>query len=143
MAKKNDVVRDAGVMLIIKNGLILAVSRGVGSTKWALVGGKAEPGETPEEAAKRETLEETGIKVHKCEKIYSRIEPKTSDDGLDFFSTTFYATSWEGEPKPSHEGDVKWVESSVVLSEETGAFPQHNKNALYLFSKQFPKVLVK
>ena len=143
MVKKEITVRDAGVMLIIKDGLILSVSRGLNSNKWALVGGKAEPGETPEQAAIREAEEETGIKVSKCEKIYSRLEPKSIENGFDFFSTVFYALSWEGEPRDSHEGQVKWVESSLLLSEETGAFAQYNANALYLFKKQFPKILIK
>jgi len=143
MAKKQESVRDAGVMLVIKNGLILVVSRGLGSNKWALIGGKAEPGETPQQAAIRETEEESGIKVTKCEKIYSRVEPNQNEDGLDFYSTVFYATSWSGEPRSSHEGEVKWAEASLITSDETGAFQQYNKNALYLFSKQFPKVLVK
>jgi mutator protein MutT len=140
---KKDSIRNAGIMLIIKDGLILAVSRGLNSNKWGLIGGKSEPGETPEQTAIREVKEESGITVSKCKKIYCRLEHKATEDGMDFFATTFYATEWAGEPRDSEEGNVKWVTADVLASEETGAFPQYNKNAIWLFTKEYPKVILK
>jgi hypothetical protein len=37
-------MRNAAVMFVIKNGLILGVSRGLGDPKFGLPGGKCEPG---------------------------------------------------------------------------------------------------
>lgn len=75
---------------------------------WVFPGGRIEPGETPEQTAVRESLEETGIQVSLVRKIgtytprnrlskythffEARIisgEPKTTDEtqALDFFST--------------------------------------------------------
>jgi len=51
-------------VLIIKDGLILGISRKNDPTKFSLIGGKCEVGELPVEAVLRETLEETGIEVH-------------------------------------------------------------------------------
>lgn len=53
----------AGIILVTKKGKVLALKKQNGS--WGLPGGKPEEGETPEEAAIRETKEETGIAVPK------------------------------------------------------------------------------
>lgn len=53
----------AGV--IVEDGKIFAAQRGYGAFKngWEFPGGKIEPGETPEEALKRELLEELAVSV--------------------------------------------------------------------------------
>jgi 8-oxo-dGTP pyrophosphatase MutT (NUDIX family) len=81
----SDKVRAAGT-LIIADGNVLFLRRGNGGDhpgEWAFAGGHIEPGETPEEAARRETQEETGYEPHKL------IELGKSDDGAVEF-TTFY-----------------------------------------------------
>lgn len=44
-------------------GRILLARLTYGPEVWAMVGGVAEPGESPDEAARREALEEAGLKV--------------------------------------------------------------------------------
>lgn len=44
------------------NVLLVQRSRGAAAGLWSLPGGHLEPGETPEEAARREVEEETGLK---------------------------------------------------------------------------------
>ncbi|MEM5797791.1 MAG: NUDIX hydrolase [Candidatus Aenigmatarchaeota archaeon] len=51
---------------LIKNGKILILKRAKGKTlaqHWEIPGGKIESGEEPDQALKREFLEETGIRV--------------------------------------------------------------------------------
>jgi len=72
--------------LIIADGRILFLRRGNGGDhpgEWAFAGGKVEDGETPEEAARRETLEEAGYEPHKLIQI-----GKSNDGAVEF--TTFY-----------------------------------------------------
>jgi 8-oxo-dGTP diphosphatase len=44
---------------------------------WTFPGGKIEPGESPEAAAARETLEEIGLRVRVTGVIGSRVHPQT------------------------------------------------------------------
>jgi 8-oxo-dGTP pyrophosphatase MutT (NUDIX family) len=83
-----DAVKAAGT-LIVADGKTLFLRRGNGGDhpgEWAFPGGHIEAGETPEEAARRETQEETGYEPHKL------IELGKSDDGSVEF-TTFYNES--------------------------------------------------
>jgi 8-oxo-dGTP pyrophosphatase MutT (NUDIX family) len=72
--------------LIVANDAVLFLRRGNGGDhagEWSFPGGHIEPGETPEEAARRETLEEAGYEPHKLAQI-----GKASDGNVEF--TTFY-----------------------------------------------------
>jgi len=55
---------DTAVLTFIRRGgqlLLILKKRGLGSGKFNAPGGRLEPGETPEQAAARETREETGL----------------------------------------------------------------------------------
>jgi 8-oxo-dGTP diphosphatase len=132
-------MRKAAVMLIVKDGLILAVSRRYNSAKFGLLGGKLEKDELPAEAAIRETYEESGVKVISCEYLYTREEASEIPGGESFFTDTFYATKWEGEPFSSEEGIVKWI-SAAELTSPDAAFPEYNRNMLNRFKEKFPNI---
>ncbi len=132
-------MRNAAVMLIIKDGLILAVSRRYDKTKFGLPGGKVEPDETTEAAAIRETFEETGVQVTKCEFIFLRDEPKDRPEGEDFHAYCYYATEWSGDPHDSEEGVVKWLTEQQITS-DTGPFGDYNRRTLNVFKTKFPNV---
>jgi ADP-ribose pyrophosphatase YjhB (NUDIX family) len=53
-------------VVVLRDGLILlARHERPGSRYWVLPGGEVEPGESPEQAAVREMLEETGLEVER------------------------------------------------------------------------------
>ncbi|BBC30034.1 hypothetical protein SGFS_013280 [Streptomyces graminofaciens] len=65
--------------IIVSEGRVLMVRRAVkeGELMWQFPAGGIEPGEAPEEAAVRETLEETGLTVKAVKLIGERVHPKT------------------------------------------------------------------
>lgn len=56
---------------------VLIGRRRDGNPPWTFPGGKIEPGESAEDAAVRETLEETGLRVRATGVIGSRVHPVT------------------------------------------------------------------
>lgn len=56
---------------------VLVGRRRDGEPPWVFPGGKIEPGESPEDAAVREVVEETGLRVRAIESIGSRVHPVT------------------------------------------------------------------
>jgi 8-oxo-dGTP diphosphatase len=79
--------RVAVVCLVDRQGRILMQHRDaaakVSPDQWALPGGKIEPGEAPDAAARREVLEETGLVVPDVEHLWTGTRPSVSTpDGL-------------------------------------------------------------
>ena len=111
--------------VIVRNGKILATQRGYGAFKdgWEFPGGKIEVGESPEEALKREILEEVGVDIEVHELI----------DVVEYDYTEFHLSMkcyWcslnSGEVRLlEHEagrwlkkeelGEVEWLPADVVL----------------------------
>jgi ADP-ribose pyrophosphatase YjhB (NUDIX family) len=132
-------MREASVMLIVKDGLILSISRRDDKTKFGLPGGKLEIGESPTQAAVRETFEETGVSVKVCSEIFRREEQAP---GEVFYTYCFYAIAWGGEPKDSEEGAVKWL-TTEELTVTHGAFPDYNRATLNAFKLKYPHIILK
>ncbi|MFD4563733.1 NUDIX hydrolase [Streptomyces sp. NPDC058467] len=65
--------------VIVDGGRLLLIRRAVpeGGLVWVLPGGAMEPGETAEQTAVRETLEETGLAVNAVEELGERVHPDT------------------------------------------------------------------
>ena len=79
--------RVAVVFLVDPQGRVLMQHRDsrakVSPNQWAMPGGKIEDGETPEEAARREVREETGLTVTTLEHYVTGTRPSvTTADGL-------------------------------------------------------------
>lgn len=96
------------------NRLLLArKKRGFGVGRYNGVGGKVnELVETVEEAAKRETLEEIGVRVGGISKVavLKFYFPLVSDGSWDQEVHVFFSNEWEGEPNESEEMLPEWFD---------------------------------
>ncbi|MFI9244179.1 NUDIX hydrolase [Streptomyces sp. NPDC053086] len=95
--------------IITDGDKVLMVRRRVkeGELSWQFPAGGIEDGETPEEAAVRETLEETGLKVEAASLIGQRVHPKT---GREMSYTACRVIDGEAHVADADELDaVAWV----------------------------------
>lgn len=89
--------------------------------KWITVGGKLEAGETPEECARREIFEETGLTAREMTLKGIVTFPEFTPD-QDWYTYVFRVTAFEGELlEDCPEGDLAWVPYADVLSKPTWA----------------------
>ena len=112
----------AAMVLLFNQGKILSVSRKNDKTKFGLVGGKVDEGETFVKAAIRECYEETGLEAFCLIPIFSRMEP----GDVDFFAVVYLA-QWKGEIHKTSEketGEIKWCSWEEL---ENGPFGAYNK----------------
>ena len=82
--------------------------------KWIGVGGKLERGETPQECAAREILEETGLKAKPVLKGVITFPEFTPNH--DWYTYVFRARHFEGQVIDCNEGTLEWVPYDQVLS---------------------------
>ncbi len=123
----------AACVLVVntENNTVLAVSRKNDKTKFGIIGGKIDPGETSVEAAAREMKEETGYDVSP-EDLISVFKRHKEDDG--YTTETFLLPFKHFNPikqdtLDAHEtGVVKWVDWQTLFD---GPFGAYNK-LLYL-----------
>ncbi len=77
--------------------------------KWIGVGGKFEPGESPEDCVLREVLEETGLTLTSYQ--YRGIVTFVSDSFSEYMHL-FTATEWTGSEIPCEEGELAWMKKA-------------------------------
>lgn len=99
--------------MILRDGnriLLGHKKRGFGKGNINGIGGKLEPGETPEQAAVRETAEEIHVKVTKFHKVGLVIfdELLFKDQRGQMTMHCYEATAWEGEPVETAEIKPEW-----------------------------------
>ena len=80
--------------------------------KWIGVGGKLEDGETPEECARREMTEETGLTP--MDMSYRGVVMFRSDKWPDEEMHLFTCREFSGKLIPCDEGVLEWVAKSEV-----------------------------
>ena len=81
--------------------------------KWVGIGGKFEPGESPEDCAVREVFEETGLTMHSW--AYRGIVTFVSDEWGTEYMHLFHSVDFSGTLKDCDEGVLEWVDKKALL----------------------------
>ena len=95
--------RDGCTLMVHRNKKAKDIHEG----KWNGLGGKFEPGETPEECVRREVLEESGLVIQNPRLHGLLMFPKFK--GNDWYVFVFTATDFTGERIDSPEGKLEWI----------------------------------
>ena len=83
--------------------------------KWNGLGGKFEPGETPEECVTREVSEESGLQIQFPRLCGLLTFPRFKDDE-DWYVFVYTAEQFSGELIESSEGTLAWIDSDKLLA---------------------------
>ena len=82
--------------------------------KWNGLGGKFEPGESPEECVVREVREESGLEIRSPKLHGLLMFPNFK--GADWYVFVFTAKEFEGELIDSPEGQLDWIPDEKLTS---------------------------
>ncbi|MEV0794691.1 NUDIX domain-containing protein [Kribbella sp. NPDC050459] len=95
--------------VLVRDGLVLLAHRHplrqAYPDCWGFVGGHVELGESPDQAVRRECLEEVGVEIHDPLPVPMTVH----DPVLDLRG--FLVTHWDGEPvitEPGEHDDLRW-----------------------------------
>lgn len=82
--------------------------------KWNGLGGKFEPGESPEDCVRREVEEESGYRIQNPKLVGFLTFPEFKD-GEDWYVFVYTADEIKGEMRDSAEGELAWIPDSKLL----------------------------
>lgn len=112
-----EIVLAAGAVVTDLQGRVLLVRRARDPQRgrWSVPGGRVEPGESLEQAAAREVLEETGLRVEVARELWSLRIP--AGPGREYQVHDFAATVAGGDLAPGDDAaDVRWVAPAELHS---------------------------
>ena len=111
----------ANLLFIVREKKILLIrkKRGFGAGKINGPGGKVDPGETPLQAALRETFEELGIRPLGAEQ-HGELHFQFRD-GYSLQCAVFLARDFEGEPRETDEAVPLWTPVDAIPYDEMWA----------------------
>lgn len=139
MIKHNE---GAGIFVQREDGMVLAFCRQKDAKSiptYGVVGGKVDPGETPEIAAVREALEEAGITVSVHEAFVANDVFIDAVENTNFVFHTFRATIIAGEENLEKfvcpgEGRPVWTKPNVLLN---SPFKEYNRKMMNFFGVKY------
>ena len=106
--------------IVIEKDRVLLVCRGISPSRglWAIPGGSVEIGETLKEAAEREILEETGIRIEADRPVYAFDFIEKDEEGkirFHYVIVDLWARYLGGEVKAADDAaDAKWLAWSEI-----------------------------
>ena len=112
------------IMVTNAEGQTLGVSRKTDHEDFGLPAGKLNPGETPEQAAKRELFEETGLTATKLEVIYEH--PLRTENGIVRPNRCYRAVEYLGKPESKEGAKVAWLSLGDFLGSKC-SFRDYNR----------------
>ncbi len=101
---------DGKYLMLLRNKKPKDVNEG----KWIGVGGRVEPGESPEECVCREVLEETGLTI--TEYRMRGILTFSSEGWEDEYIFVFTSGKFSGDLKECDEGELKWIDKGEIMN---------------------------
>lgn len=104
------VKRDGCTLMLLRNKKTNDIHAG----KWNGLGGKFEPGETPEACAVREIFEESGL-IARNPELRGILTFPAFDGEEDWYAFVFVVRDFAGETSESAEGDLHWIDDDDLL----------------------------
>ena len=102
-------IRDRGRVLLQHK----AVGR-FGGGFWNAPGGKIADGESPEDAARREVLEETGLTIDELRDCGTVVFYLDGVDEPDIHIRVFVTGQFEGALQANEEGPLEWIDENAL-----------------------------
>ena len=100
--------------IIVKDGKVLAARRSDGAEGWELPGGKIEPGETAEDACRREVREELALELGV---LWPYTTVRHAGPELDLAMDVFCAPiASDAEPQMLEHQELRWLGRDELLS---------------------------
>jgi len=106
--------------IVFKEGSVLLVRRGQPPAEgsWAIPGGSVRVGETLQQAAEREILEETGVVIRAAEPVYTFDVIERDEQGrvrFHYVIVDVAAVHMEGTPRAASDAvDARWVSAAEL-----------------------------
>jgi 8-oxo-dGTP diphosphatase len=119
--------------VVAENGRVLMVRRRIaeGELSWQFPAGEVESNETAEEAAVRETSEETGVAVRAVNRLGERVHPATGRMMIYVECEVISGAAHVADPEDLAE--VEWCDASILSQYVT--YPFYGPVQAYLNSK--------